>query len=174
MGCSGDIRDPSHRSGLLRFQRSELPSNVRWPQRLVSRRLFCTVRRRREVRILRSFDAFLYPESQYIWVCISPRPFPLIGTAGMERIGLHRRMLQWFSRSTACLTSTSPHDWCAWRAVNGFPTARPNNGWAAGERVRRCSTLTSIPPLTMPTKNAFHLKMTLKFFYGHNGVPAIR
>ena len=70
----------------------------------------------------------------------SSRPLLLIGTSGNGAYRRNQGVLQWFSCSTACPTSTAPHGWCTWRAVNGFSTGRSKNSWAAGERVRRCTT----------------------------------
>ena len=48
--------------------------------------------------------------------------------------------LKRYKRYKHAYTSMVPHDFCAWRVVNGFLTVRPKNGWAARERVRRCTT----------------------------------
>ena len=88
-----------------------------------SRQTVCEVRRRREVQAPRGYNAFYYPESCCICMCTSPRPFPLNGTSGNGAYRRNHGDAAVVSRSTECLTSTAPHDWCAWRVVNGFSTA---------------------------------------------------
>ena len=83
----------------------------------------------------RGYNAFCYPGSCYIPMCTSPRPFPLNGTSGNGACRRNHGDAAVVSRSTAYPTSTAPHDWCAWREVNGFSTARPKKR-LGGRRAR--------------------------------------
>ena len=100
-----------------------------------SRHPVCAVRRHREVQAPRGYNAFCYPESCCICMCTLPRPFPLNGTSGNGACRRNHGDAAVVSRSTACPTSTAPHEWCAWRVVNGFSTARPKKR-LGGRRAR--------------------------------------
>ena len=93
------IRDPSRKLCLLRLQRSELPSNVRCPQRLASRhpgmrsvRLDDDVKCKHFGVPMRSVT----PRIAAFECALHHAHSPKTVQAGMERVNVTRGMLQWF------------------------------------------------------------------------------